>query len=166
MTMTDPLTGAPEHGVFYKTRTARVEHDCNLSFGCVIHPGERYIDSVMPPWTMIRDDPEYPPFPNGEWSRSRYHADYHDHNSDGMIDLYHRTSKANAEAIRSTGRMFSREGGKVYFSNRRDGHAEGYGEAVIHIRVPRAWANLDDEFPNGEKHYHVLDTRVRPIWED
>ena len=73
-----------------------------------------------------------------------------------MIDLYHRTSPEKATEIHTTGRWTSLENTQeAYFSNRRDGQAVGYGTAVVHVRVPEAWAELDDEFPDGEQHFRV-----------
>lgn len=164
MTLSDPFTGEPPApGMIVKVRTARVEHDCNLAMGCVIHPGERYVDSVIPPWVLVADDVDDEGrsvgAPCGEWYRSRYHANGQ-HNRDGMLDLFHRTTPEALEEIKRMGRMVSREQRKVFFSNRRDGQATGFGPVIIHVQVPRAWAELEDEFPDGEMHYSVLDTRV------
>ena len=80
-----------------------------------------------------------------------------------MIDLYHRTSPEMAAEIRRTGRWLSKENTQeVYFSNRRDGQAEGYGTAVVHVRVPESLAELEDEFPDGEQHFRVLIGLLRP----
>lgn len=73
-----------------------------------------------------------------------------------MIDLYHRTSAERAREIERSGRFVSLENtSEVYFSNRRRGQAEGYGVAVVHVRIPESLAELDDEFPDGELHYRV-----------
>jgi hypothetical protein len=73
-----------------------------------------------------------------------------------VLDLYHRTSAEAAQRIYREGRMTSRENtGEAYFSTTVAGQAEGYGEAVVHIRVPLALAELEDEFPDGEQHYRV-----------
>lgn len=76
---------------------------------------------------------------------------------EGWIDLYHRTSKEAAEAITATGTMITKENTpEVYFSTVAEGgHGEGYGEAVIWIRVPEDAVEIDDEFPDGEQHYRV-----------
>jgi hypothetical protein len=149
---------------FTKVRTARVEHDCHP--GCVIKPGERYVDEVIPPWVLVQDDvdDEGRPrgCPNGEWTRFARHATHlgFPHNRDGMIDLYHRTTaEAKAEILR-TKVWRTNEPGAVYFSNRENGQAEGYGDTIIHIQIPRTWAELDDEFPDGEKHYKVSTVRA------
>ncbi len=71
------------------------------------------------------------------------------------IDLYHRTSSESAKRILKEGFGKGSEGGRVYFSTNDRGQAEGYGNTVVHVRVPKELANLDDEFPNGEQHYWV-----------
>ena len=80
-----------------------------------------------------------------------------------MLDLYHRTTPEAAAQILATGRMDSRENTReAYFSTRREGHAEGYGEGVVHLRIPRYLAELEDEFPDGEQHYRVMVADLRP----
>jgi hypothetical protein len=80
-----------------------------------------------------------------------------------MIDLYHRTTPESAELIMRERRMISRENsGEVYFSTERNGQATGYGESVVHVRIPLHLAELDDEFPSGELHYRVDVRRLRP----
>lgn len=79
-----------------------------------------------------------------------------------MIDLYHRTTPEAVALILATGRMVSRENtGEAYFSTVADGHAAGYGEALVHVRVPTEWTELDDEFPDGEQHYRVKVSLLR-----
>lgn len=81
-----------------------------------------------------------------------------------LIDLYHRTSPEAAEAVLRQRSMLSKENtGEAYFSTRPDGPAVlGYGEAVIHIRIPARLARLDDEFPDGEEHYRVAVSDLTP----
>lgn len=156
MTELDPYTGT-----YSTVRKAAKEYPCDLTGGCLIHPGERYVDSVMPPWAMVKDDPECPARPWGEWDRSRYHADLSRCNKDAMVDLYHRTTtEAKAEILRTRRWVSQENNGMVYFSNRIDGQAAGYGEAVIHIRIDQRYVELDDEFPDGEKHYRVTTIRA------
>jgi hypothetical protein len=82
---------------------------------------------------------------------------------DRWLDLYHRTDLESARSILRTGRFRSRENtGEAYFSNAPTGAAVGYGEAVVHIRVPVEMADLEDEFPDGEQHYRVRPQRIRP----
>lgn len=77
--------------------------------------------------------------------------------------LYHRTSAEAAEKIHTDGEFISREyTGDVYASNRLHGQAEGYGDAVVRLRVPSHLAHLDDEFPGGEKHYRINRKDIKP----
>jgi GNAT superfamily N-acetyltransferase len=79
------------------------------------------------------------------------------------IDLYHRTSPEAAAAIMRTKRMTSKENGDVFFSTHRDSeNSEGYGSAVVHVRVPEHIAELDDEFPDGEQHYRLNNRHLKP----
>lgn len=78
------------------------------------------------------------------------------------VTLYHRTTKEAAQAILTAGRMTSKENtGEAYFSTRFDGHATGYGDTVIEVRVPQIMIELDDEFPDGEQHYRVKVAQLR-----
>jgi hypothetical protein len=73
-----------------------------------------------------------------------------------VLDLYHRTTPHAAAAAYARGRMQSRENtGEVYFSTRLDGQAVGYGSGVVHVRVPGSLVDLEDEFPDGERHYRI-----------
>lgn len=78
------------------------------------------------------------------------------------LDLFHRTTPEAAAAIVATGRWVSRENTRdVYFStSATGGQADGYGVAVVHVRVPEVLAELDDEFPDGEQHYRVRADRL------
>ena len=75
------------------------------------------------------------------------------------ITLYHRTSPDQAELIKRTGlfdsKIKTQFGTEVYFSNRPDGEGAGYGDALVSVEIPIQYANLDDEFPDGEQHYWV-----------
>jgi GNAT superfamily N-acetyltransferase len=80
-----------------------------------------------------------------------------------FIDLYHRTSPEAARAIHREKRMVSKEStGEAYFSTHPHGQVEGYGEGIVHVRVPAHMAELDDEFPSGEQHYRVDTRALRP----
>lgn len=83
---------------------------------------------------------------------------------DAMLDLYHRTSVDSAVVIMRERTMVSKEAdGSVYFSTHLEGgQADGYGIAVVHVRVPAHLAELDDEFPSGEQHYRIDARRLRP----
>lgn len=76
---------------------------------------------------------------------------------EGWIDLYHRTTPEALEAITASGTMTTRENTpEVYFSTVSEGgHGDGYGSAVVWIRVPEDSVELDDEFPDGEQHFRV-----------
>ncbi len=79
------------------------------------------------------------------------------------MKLFHRTSVEAAREIQRTGRMVSRENtGEVFLSNRMRGHGEGYGPAVVVVDAPRTELVLDDEFPDGEKHYRVHARHINP----
>lgn len=83
--------------------------------------------------------------------------------------LYHRTSNEAATTIARTRRFLSKEEGAlpdgVYFSNRETGsYSVDYGEAVVRVEVPEVWAQLDDEFDDGEKHYRVHARDIDPAW--
>lgn len=74
------------------------------------------------------------------------------------LTLYHRTSPENAERIRQLGfdsKIKTSFGTEVYFSTSPDGEAAGYGDELVTIAIPERYANLDDEFPDGEQHYWV-----------
>lgn len=60
--------------------------------------------------------------------------------------------------------MSSRENmQEAYFSTKRDGgQATGYGDAVVHVRVSKNMAQLDDEFPDGEQHYRIPVSQLKP----
>lgn len=71
-----PMPMEPD-GAMYAIRTARKEHPCAARKGCTILPGEKYVDQVTAPWTMIIDDVDDDGRPRGDilghWERSRYH---------------------------------------------------------------------------------------------
>ena len=72
------------------------------------------------------------------------------------MDLYHRTSTEAARSIEATGRFHTRENTpEAYASTHVNGHAAGYGPAVVHVRVRAEDAQLEDEFPDGEQHYRI-----------
>jgi len=80
-----------------------------------------------------------------------------------FLDLYHRTTPEAAEDIRSGGGWRSEENPpRAYFSTERDGQGAGYGEGVVHVKLPSHLAELDDEFPGGERHYAVPIERLKP----
>ncbi len=84
-----------------------------------------------------------------------------DVNPDGTITLYHRTSPEKAEQVRKTGIFLSLENtNETFFSNKLEGQAEGYGDAVITVRVKPSDVRLNDAFHNGEIHVAVSNKRL------
>lgn len=86
-----------------------------------------------------------------------------------VISLFHRTSEESARAIARTGTWVSAENtGEVYGSTRLRGQAMGYGPAVVFVGVRADRVTLDDEFPDGEKHYrfHPRDAVITGILFD
>jgi hypothetical protein len=84
--------------------------------------------------------------------------------SAAMLDLYHGTSPANAQAIVQSGQWQTNYGsGELYFStDPRSNYISGFGTAVVHVRVPENIAAPEDEFPNGEMHYTINMRDMRP----
>lgn len=82
------------------------------------------------------------------------------------VTLYHRTSEERAGQIRAERAFTSRERpGFVYFSDRPDGaYAAGYGSAVVAVTVPAGMALPEDEFDDGERHFRVEASKIRPEW--
>jgi hypothetical protein len=72
---------------------------------------------------------------------------------DGLVTVYHRTSKENAEKIRRDGSMTPKEDG-LFFSTKSDGQNEGYGDTVVKLRVPADMLELDDIF-DDEAHLRL-----------
>lgn len=73
-----------------------------------------------------------------------------------QIDLYHRTTEEAAAQIVRDGKFLTRENTREAFASTHvDGQAEGYGVAVVQVRIDQAAAELDDEFPDGEQHYRI-----------
>lgn len=76
---------------------------------------------------------------------------------EGWIDLYHRTTPEALAGIMESGTMVTKENTpEVYFSTVSEGgQGDGYGSAVVWIRVPEDDVEIDDEFPDGEQHFRV-----------
>lgn len=57
-----------------RSRRARKLHRCTT---CArpINPGDRHIETTIPPWTLTSDDPEYPPYPLGYWVHMHMHPE-------------------------------------------------------------------------------------------
>lgn len=81
-------------------------------------------------------------------------------NDDGTVTIYHRTTKEAAQQIRDTGRFKSLENtDETFFSNAPTGQAEGYGDAVVAVRVPAQWVRINDAFPH-EIHVAVSNRKL------
>lgn len=78
--------------------------------------------------------------------------------------VYHRTTDDAANVIVTERRFVSLEDGDVFVSNRSRGQGVGYGPAVVRMDIPAALLRLDDEFPDGERHYRVSVHAIRPEW--
>jgi len=84
-----------------------------------------------------------------------------DVNPDGTITIYHRTSPEKAEQVRKTGKFLSLENtDETFFSNKLEGQAEGYGDAVVAVKVKPSDVRLNDAFHNGEIHVAVSNKRL------
>lgn len=77
-------------------------------------------------------------------------------NPDGTVTLYHRTSQGKADAVKRTGVFRSLENtNETFFSNKLKGQAEGYGDAVIAVKVKPSATRINDAFHGGEIHVAV-----------
>jgi hypothetical protein len=73
------------------------------------------------------------------------------------VTVYHHTSRDAADRILATGVMYSKEDG-LFFSTRPDGHAAGYGPAVVKFLIPVSELQLDDVF--GDEAHVRLPTHI------
>ena len=82
------------------------------------------------------------------------------------VTLYHRTTPERAAQIRAERAFVSRERPAfVYFTDRAEGgYADGYGSAVVAVTVPAGMALPEDEFGDGERHFRVEASKIRPEW--
>ena len=72
---------------------------------------------------------------------------------DGMVTVYHRTTPENKEEIERTGEMQGLEDG-VFFSTTETGQSQGYGDAVVKLKIPVEQLTLDDTF-GDEAHLRI-----------
>ena len=72
--------------------------------------------------------------------------------NNGYVTLYHRTNKINAENIKNTGYMTTKEPG-LFFGSKPEGQIEGYGESVVKVKIPIEKLELNDIFTN-EVHFN------------
>jgi len=76
-------------------------------------------------------------------------------NEDGTITLFHRTTPESVSKIRKTGNFVSKEQGKVFFSTKEKGQAEGFGSEIVEIQIDPSKVELDDAFRDGEIHVAI-----------
>ncbi len=75
---------------------------------------------------------------------------------DGILDPHHRTTPEAARAVLAENRFVTRENRpEAYCSTHVNGQGEGYGVAVVHLRIRESLAELEDELPDGEQHFRV-----------
>lgn len=74
-------------------------------------------------------------------------------NDDGTVRLYHRTTESAKSEIERTGQMTGKEKG-IFFSTKKNGQAEGYGDAIVEVDVPIEKVSLDDIF-SDEAHLKI-----------
>ena len=72
---------------------------------------------------------------------------------DGRVRVFHRTSQQAADTIRKSGVMTGKEDG-LFFSTKRDGQTDGFGDAVVELHIPLDKLQLDDLF-GDEAHVRV-----------
>ena len=63
----------------------------------------------------------------------------------GFITLYHRTTPENATSIAKSGKMKKKET-SLFFGTKPEGQIEGYGDAVIQVKVPIESTEINDIF--------------------
>lgn len=83
-----------------------------------------------------------------------------DVSNDGLITVYHRTSKENADKIRKTGIFTPKEDG-IFFSTKESGQAEGFGDEVVSFKIPADKLELDDIF-DDEAHLRLPSIMGKP----
>ena len=76
----------------------------------------------------------------------------------GEARVFHRTTAEAAEQIRATGKMIGKEDG-VFFSTKKAGQTEGYGDTVVEMNVPLNRLELDDVF-GDEAHLRIATGRA------
>jgi hypothetical protein len=81
-----------------------------------------------------------------------------DIDEEGNVTVYHRTSPEKKEQIEESGKMTGLENG-VFFSTRETGQAEGYGNAIVKLKVPVEKLQIDDVFGN-EAHVRIPTSRA------
>ena len=72
---------------------------------------------------------------------------------EGMVTVYHRTTPENKVEIERTGEMQGLEDG-VFFSTTETGQNQGYGDAVVKLKIPVEQLIVDDTF-GDEAHLRI-----------
>jgi len=78
---------------------------------------------------------------------------------DGMVTVYHRTSSEKKSQIEESGKMTGLEDG-VFFSTKETGQAEGYGKAIVKLKIPVEELQIDDTFGN-EAHVRIPTAKAK-----
>lgn len=92
-----------------------------------------------------------------------------------MPMLYHHTQPNFADAIHHEHKFHSPYDDYTYFSDKRDGIAQGYGQSVVDVDVPDQDFKkdfepdpydtiLNIELPPGEHHYRTRSDKIKPEW--
>ncbi len=71
-----------------------------------------------------------------------------------LVTVYHRTNTP-IEQIKKEGFKSLENTGDIFVSNKKIGQAEGYGKNIVELKINPKYLILDDEFPNGEKHFAI-----------
>lgn len=72
---------------------------------------------------------------------------------DNLINVWHRTTPEAAKSIRDSGKFTPKEDG-IFFTDKIDGPASfGYGDDAVEFSIPESRLQIDDEFPDGERHF-------------
>ena len=87
-------------------------------------------------------------------------SDFADVDENGLVSVFHRTSKSNADKIRKSGNFTPKEDG-IFFSTKPDGQTSGYGDEVVELKIPADKLELDDLF-DGEAHLKLPAKRNKP----
>ena len=86
--------------------------------------------------------------------------DFAEISEDGLVTVYHRTSKENAAKILESKEMIPKEDG-LFFSTSKEGQAEGFGDEIIELKVPADRLLIDDIF-DVEAHLRLPARANRP----
>ena len=80
---------------------------------------------------------------------------------DGMVTVYHRTTPEKKSEIEKTGNMKGLEDG-VFFSTKETGQNQGYGNAIVKLKIPVEQLTLDDTF-GDEAHLRIPTTKAGQV---